>query len=353
MSKLNIKIFSSLFLSFLIVILINGSFIKYQKDLTPADFYQNIKKSAEKISQVVVFKISSFKIKKLFSLSKKPENFYYQNENYPQESFFTLPTREFFPTQTPIRITNFPSSKQYLSITPLITFLPTKFNYPSPTKKITPTDKIKPTATPTPAPIVSDQRPGKTLIEIFYEVQKRQCVPAALLMAFKTKETGERFKKGDVSLYNTYGWWKNNDPCYGFGYYAQTGIIPPDSFNANGICSEPIGDQSYDQKIMGLLQISEQEQEGAYKYLKNVFVKNYDRRVFFDNAMIFAVITKNRLGNPPKDCVNWPDEAVKIAAAKHNGGSAETCSYYYSQNGVSGDYCKEILELYKKYKKEM
>lgn len=227
---------------------------------------------------------------------------------------------------------------------------PTKIPTKVPTSTPKPTKPPKPTPTPKPPSITLDARPGETLDEVFKEVEKRECVPAALLMAFKTKETGERFKSGSVKTYNTYGWWNNMNPCYGYAYYTQSGIIPSDSMNGGSTCAKPLGDQSYDQKIMGILQISEQEQNSAYKYQKEMFPKNYDRRVIFDNAMIFARITKLRIGDPPKSCSDWPDDDIKLAAAKHSGGGADTCKYYYSQSGVSGNYCTEILQLYKQYK---
>lgn len=222
----------------------------------------------------------------------------------------------------------------------------------APTNDPKPTKAPKPTKTPTPPPIKTDLRPGTNLKEIFSEVNKRACFPPALLMAFKTVETGERFKNDTattIKIYNTYGWWITGagDPCYGYGYYTQSGIVPPDSVSAGSSCNSPIGDPT-DLKIMGITQISEWEQEVAQKYISSTIPKN-DRRVLFDNALIFAYITRSRVGDPPKDCNSWPDDMVRLAAEKHLGSG---CQYYYSQNGASGDYCKEILDLYKQYKKE-
>ena len=80
-------------------------------------------------------------------------------------------------------------------------------------------------------------------------------------MAFKTEETGERFKNDSASTiqtYNTFGWWKTGagDPCYGFGYHSQTGIVPSDSVKAGTKCAGAVGNVS-DLGIMGLIQISQ------------------------------------------------------------------------------------------------
>jgi len=182
-------------------------------------------------------------------------------------------------------------------------------------------------------------------------VNKRAGIPVALLYAFKTIETGERFKNNSPSIiriYNTYSWWitEARDPCYGFEYNTQTRIVSEDSIKVGTRCENPIGDPN-DLKIMGILQISEWEQQVAYKYISSIIPKN-DRRVLFDNALIFAYLTRNRVGKPPKDCDNWPDEAIKIAASKHLGNG---CEYYYTQTGASGNYCNEVLTKYKEYKK--
>lgn len=219
-----------------------------------------------------------------------------------------------------------------------------------PTKPPKPTKAPKPTKTPTPPPIKTDLRPGTNLDEIFKEVNKRACFPTALLWAFKTEETGPRFKNDSsstIKIYNTYGWWITGagNPCYGYGYYEQTGIVPPDSVNAGSSClSNPVGNPN-DIKIMGLFQISEQEQGVAQKYISSTIPKN-DRRVLFDNSLMFAYITKSRVpGSPPSDCNSWPDDVIKMVAEKHHG----VCVYDYG-NGTKGDYCKEILDLYKQYK---
>lgn len=341
-----IKIFLSIIISFILVQGItyyteNPDFVSVQAD--------NIKGVLSNI------KFDAASLTRLMSLNIGPtEHNLPKDWNDKGENSVDLPSISNPPTQMPINNpTSFvpePTDGLPLPTSHTPSQTPTRIPTNAPTSTPKPTKPPKPTPTPKPAAITLDARPGETLDEIFAEVQKRECVPAALLMAFKTKETGERFKSGSVKMYNTYGWWKSNNPCYGYAYYTQSGIIPPDSMNAGSTCANAIGDQSYDQKIMGILQISDQEQTSAFKYLKDSFPKNYDRRVMFDNAMIFARITKLRLGTPPKSCSDWPEDAIKLAAAKHSGGGSDTCKYYYSQNGVSGDYCKEILQLYKQYK---
>lgn len=221
-----------------------------------------------------------------------------------------------------------------------------------PTNPPKPTKAPKPTKTPTPPPIKTDLRPGTSLKEIFQEVSKRACFPTALLMAFKTVETGERFKNdtsSTIKTYNTYGWWITGagNPCYGYGYHEQTGIVPSDSINAGSSClANPVGNPT-DIKIMGIFQVSEYEQQVAQKYISSTIPKN-DRRVLFDNSLMFAYITKSRVtGGAPSDCNSWPDNVIKVVAEKHHG----VCEYDYG-NGTAGNYCKQIIDLYKKYKKE-
>ena len=240
----------------------------------------------------------------------------------PDETITNQPT-------SPIKKAPTPTTKKSVN--------PTSTPSPKPTK--TP----KPTATPKPAAVTADARPGTTMEAIFQEVSKRQCIPAALLHAFQTKESGPFFNYNNsasiIKIYNTYGWWISGagDPCYGLGYHTQTGRVPQDSVKAGDQCRTAVQPDAYDQGIMGILQIGTSEQDGAYKYLKETFPKNYDRRVLFDNAMIFAIITKGRLGNPPKNCNDWPDDAIKIAAEKHYGSCAS-------------NYCSDILKYYKQYK---
>lgn len=229
---------------------------------------------------------------------------------------------------------------------------PTEVIMPSPTKKMiyiptaTPTIKLiqpTPTAAAIFSPILSDVRPGNTMEEIFKEVSKRECIPLALLRSFQTQESGPYFSYNNpasvVKIYNTYGWWINGsgDPCYGLGYHTQTGIVPPDSVMAGKQCRKAAQPNAFDQGIMGIFQVSKSEQDAAYKYLKETFPKNYDRRVLFDNAMIFAVITKNRIGNPPSNCDDWSDEVIRIAAEKHYGSCAN-------------NYCDNIIKYYHQYK---
>ena len=240
-----------------------------------------------------------------------------------------------------------PTSRLYPTPSDFIRFnpSPTKFPTKIPTNKPKPTNTPKPTKTPTPPPITSDVRPGTTLSEIFQEVGKRACIPPALLRAIQEKETGAWWSfnspSSKVKIYNTYGWWITGagNPCTGFGYHTQTGVVPQDSVNAGYSCQNSVG-ASGDIKVMGLLQVSEEEQTLTRKYTKPFIPGNFDRRVIFDNALIFAIATKNRIGTTPKSCTDWPDEVVLTAAETHIGRGS--CS---AQN-----YCKEVLRLYKLYR---
>ncbi len=264
----------------------------------------------------------------------------------PNSNSFNLPTGV-APTKAPgntYEVGNGPSGSPTAGDSGQISLTPT--NVPGqPAASIKPTKTPKPTATPVPPPVTSDVRPGTTLGAIFQDVGQRECIPAALLAAFQTEESGAWWSLGDspakVKIYNTYGWWINGtgDSCTGMGYDTQTGIVPQDAADAGTVCQNPIP-SGEDQQIMGLLQISQFEQDAAAKYLKSQLPKNLDRRVIFDNAMIFAVITKNRLGTPPSDCNNWPDSAVSEAAQKHYGSCGD-------------NYCSNVLKYYHQYQKSL
>lgn len=255
------------------------------------------------------------------------------------------------PTSTPaILHTIAPTRPPFISQTPPKNPTARPTTPPQPTKTPKPTKVPKPTEAVYP-PINDDTRPGDSLDEILHEVEKRACVPYALLMAIKTTESGASFKTANAStikMYNTYGWWKTAslaDTCGGFGYHTQTGLVAPDSPHAGQKCSSPIGNPT-DIKIMGILQISEWEQEVTRKNTIKTLPKNIDRRVLFDNALIFAWATRGRAGNSPQpSCTDWPEETVKLVAEKHHG----VCKYDYG-NGAAGNYCTKIWELYRSFK---
>lgn len=257
-------------------------------------------------------------------------------------------TPAYFPTDSPLPqpTSGGPQPTKYISPT----------NAPKPTNVPKPTKVPKPTAAVYP-PVTDDVRPGSSIEEIMRDVEKRACVPYKLLMAIRTLEAGMWFNNMSASttkMYNTYGWWKNSDKgtvCSGLGYYTQSSIIPPDSAGAGETCSSKIGLQTYDLKIMGIMQVSEQEQEVTRKYTIKTLPKTIDRRVLFDNILIFAIATKNRAGKfPQPSCTDWPQETVKEVARIHASGSAGSCNYTYSQNGKSGNYCNEVWDLYKSFK---
>lgn len=232
---------------------------------------------------------------------------------------------------------------------------------PRPTQSIPPTTAPKPTAVPKPTkvpkptevsypPINSDERPGTSIEDILHDVSKRSCVPYALLMATRTIESGAWMNGMNASvtkLYNTYGWWKSagkGEVCYALGYYTQSGKIPPDStvaLQSGPSCTNGVQPGAYDQKIMGLMQVSEQEEQVTRKHTQKTLPKNIDRRVLFDNALIYAIATKNRAGGSPMpSCDDWPQGTVQLVAEKHFG----ACKY------SGGNYCTEVWNLYKKFK---
>ncbi len=254
------------------------------------------------------------------------------------------------PSSTPVPTSHYVPTTSHTPI-------PTRsISAPSPTKRPTvqptqkPTDKPGPTPTSGPEPVTGDIRPGSNLDEVYKEVEKRMCVPAALMKAIKTIETGQ--KLADINgtafrTYNTFNWWNGTvslqQVCGGFAYSTNTGYIPSDSAYAGQKCAKGIGT---DQKIMGLMQISEWEQTVSRKNTTGVLPNNIDRRVLFDNLIIFASITKNRVGSSPKNgCSDWPEETVKLAAEKHHG----ACKYDYG-TGNAGDYCQKAWDLYQQYK---
>lgn len=310
-----IRIFSSLLIAFIIV---------------------NIYSNLTEIKTLV----SSLKFPTI-SLTKPDDNNLAMEQFNKRDNSFVLPTVN--------QIASLPTTVPPITISNQIT--PTHTVYP--TNKIIPTTKIptsipKPTKTPKPTkvpplpPINSDTRPGTSLAGVFQEVSKRACIPAALLMAFQTEESGAFFSKNNspsiIKIYNTYGWWETGagDPCFGLGYHTQTGIVPQDSVNAGTRCQNaiPSGD---DQGIMGVLQISQFEQDATRKYTKITLPNNIDRRVLFDNALIFAIATKNRIGDAPKNCDDWPDDVIRTAAEKHYGSCGD-------------NYCSDVLKYYKQYR---
>ncbi len=221
-------------------------------------------------------------------------------------------------------------------------------NIPKPS--IQPTNKPKPTPTPSLPPITTNTRPGTSIEEILRDVAKRMCVPYPLLMAERTEESGAWFNNmtaATVKMYNTYGWWTSaskSTVCSGLGYYTQSGLIPSDSTIAlqdGPSCTNGAQPGAYDQKIMGLFQVGETEQNGALNYIKSIIPGKVDRRILFDNAVIFSIITKNRVGSyPAPSCTDWPQETVKHIAEKHFG----ACAY------AGGNYCTEIWDLYRSFK---
>ena len=341
-----LRIFASLLVAFLIVHL-------YGRISTTPFVQKNLLSS---------LKFPTLDFTKLFTLQYNPGN----NEaplrpsgSEGQAINFNLPTvsQNASPTlprqsptgPSPTKVPTVVPGQPTYTPTPIPTRTPTPKKTPTPTKNPTatprpqPTAIPQPTATPVPAPITSNTRPGTTLEEIFEEVNKRICVPVALLRAFQEEETGPWFNYYDNPVpYNTYGWWKTSsaDPCKGFGYDAKTGYVPADSYYANKFCMITPGANPGQ---MGLFSINQWEQDTTRKNTIAFLPNNIDRRVIFDNAMIFASATINRVVEPECGEV-WPDDVVNTAAAKHVSGQ------YPCTNTTCEQYCNDVLSLYKKYR---
>lgn len=291
-----------------------------------------------------------------------------QSIRIPQLISFTPPSVEPTPEQempatpTPQEWVTVPSSPPELPTSTPFQAQPTTINtrpssYPT-TKPLNPTAIVQPTAKPTAIPkptkppkptpyppITTDVRPGTSVQEVAREVGKRACFPYALLMATSVKESGPwlgNLNSTTAKKLNTYGWWKTaskGEICSYLGYSTQSGLIPADS--GGGSCGGGVQPDAYDQKIMGLMQVSEEEDTKTRKYTLATLPNSIDRRVLFDNALIYAIATKNRLGVTPPGCDDWPQDIVKLAAEKHFG----ACAY-----GAGKNYCTEVWNLYKTFK---
>lgn len=347
MSNHRTRIFSSMLIAFIII---------------------NIYANFAGLSEVVAnFRLPKFKVGKLFTLNfdnnrtieqsnnSTPDLIGEFNDSNEPEVNYDLVSPEPSPVNDLTDVVSLsPTINNNLKPSPTIYNPPTTYKSPTPyplrptsyhSPKPTVTKYIKPTKVPPAPPITTDLRPGTTLKSVFEEVSKRACIPTALLLAFQTEESGAFFNPNNsastIKIYNTYGWWQTGagNSCFGLGYNTATGIVPADSNMAGTRCRNGVGGP--DLKIMGLLQVSEEEQTLTRKYTTATLPKNIDRRVIFDNALIFAIATNNRIGTTPKSCIDWTDDEVQIAAEKHFG------SCYIS---ATRNYCNEILRLYKQYR---
>ncbi|MEK7597329.1 MAG: hypothetical protein AAB441_01645 [Patescibacteria group bacterium] len=328
-----IRILSSLLIAFIIINLYGRlsktPFISPIQAENIKNLLSNIKFNPNSLVKFFTIKFDS-KEPELVSRLDKPNNSFI----FPTVNQITSP-----PTITPkigsgnptptIRL--YPTNKIVPTTKPVATAIPKPTNTPKPTK------------VPPLPPITSDTRPGTSLEEIFQEVNKRACIPVPLLRAFQTQESGPFYNYNNsasiTKIYNAYGWWKTGagDPCFGLGYHSQTGVVPQDSVKAGTSCQNAVQPNAYDQGIMGVLQISQFEQDRTRKYTTPILPKNIDRRVLFDNALIFAYATRARVGTPPKNCDDWPADVIKVAAEKHYGACTD-------------NYCANILKYYNQYK---
>lgn len=295
----------------------------------------------------------------LFVVSVKPPSFLsptpLPSSSPLQDQWLTLP-----PSQPPTP-----------SPTPVLSPVPTEYAAPSiyfqaetlPTPSPIPAKKITP-PTPTPkrpapaasSPITSAVRPGASLDEVFADVAKRMCVPVPLMKAIQSMESGERMQnyiKNRFRFFNTYGWWSDpsitqQDLFYLAAYSAQTGMAPSDTRFAGVRIAKALQPNAYDQKIMGLMQISQDIQDKTFKNTSKVITSGkIDRRVIYDNVLIFSSALLNQVGSLAETgCGDWSFRAIARAACKHNG----VCRYNYSAvGGKSGNYCIDICNKYNEY----
>jgi len=301
--------------------------------------------------------IQSFRLPALISFNPHPQPFQEDPLITPTEAPFEDLHAE--PTQGWITLPTSPPQSPTPPSTHIIPTSSTNSTNPTPrpttnTSPIPPTTIPKPTKTPkptkppkpTPYPaITTDERPGSTIQEVAREVGKRACFPYALLMATRTQESGAWMNGMSASTtkkYNTYGWWKSassGEVCAALAYSTQSGLVPSDS--GGGSCTNGVQPGAYDQKIMGLMQVSEEEETKTRKYTQATLPNSIDRRVLFDNMLIYAIATRNRLGVTPPGCDDWPQDIVKLAAEKHFG----ACAY-----GNGKNYCTEVWNLYRSFK---
>lgn len=282
-----------------------------------------------------------------FPSTEQPQEEPIEPTEPPYEGWVIGATATPQPTAFP---TLYVTSSPVLSTTPTTKPLPTA---PRATNTPKPTSKPKPSPTPPLPPITSEIRPGSNLEEVYADVAKRMCVPVALMKAIQTEETGDRlvnYAKTNFKFINTYGWW-NTDKATQLDYFnaaaysAQSGYAPPDSKFAGIRIAKPIQPDAYDQMIMGLLQISQQEQDLSFKNTSKVITSGkIDRRILYDNALIFASVTLNKVGNLAETgCGDWSLKAIARAACKHLGG----CNYNYGAN--NGNYCTKICDHYNSF----
>ena len=357
----NRRIFLAIFLSLVIFFCIRYVSLN-PAQFNPSNIYAGITQKTTEIKTNIssfkfpdLIKIFSFNIpnfSRLFTFNYSPVSNQplqqYNNGAGNNGNSFTVPTQTYQPYQPPQGGQQFPTVAGGLVPTRYY-FYPTSIVRPTtiiqPTSRPQPTTAPQPTAVPEAPPVTSNVRPGTTLEEIFQEVNKRICVPVALLRAIQEEETGTwlpyNTSSSTIKNYNEYGWWQTGagDPCYGFGYNTATGIVPSDSVKAGIQCKNAVGGD--DLKIMGILQVSQWEQDTTRKNTLAILPNNIDRRVMFDNAIIVASAIINQVVEPPCGEV-WSDDVVHLAAEKHIGTGG-------CQQG-SVNYCDDVVAHYKEYR---
>jgi hypothetical protein len=271
-------------------------------------------------------------------------------QNEPTMPYEDVPTG--IPSSTPSHLptpTKFPSTSTQL--TPYPTNKVPSTTRPAPTS-IPPTNPPKPTKGPDMFPVeASLQRPGRTVDEMFAIAAEKACIPASVLRAIASIESGGFFNTVGTKyliLYNSYNWWNSSfipeseegriRTCSGWAYDQNTGLIPADSKNAGKRCKDGYNSGL---AVMGVMSTSPREFElykNATAKVLGVPVSQVDRRVILDALILtgFAIQKEVKAGS----CSKWSAaEAVKGA-----------CSYYGSCGFQDGTYyCNTFCRNLKTY----
>jgi hypothetical protein len=212
----------------------------------------------------------------------------------------------------------------------------------APPTAIPPTNTPKPTKPPAGFPIdPSLKRPGTTTADVFSIASQKTCVPAPVLRAIGSIESGGFFDQVDpkyFQLYNSYEWWKSSyltdvkRACGGYDYDGNTGIIPDDSNFAGQTCPGAMGG---DLVVRGPMSVSDYW-EGKYKpkAAKLLGVSAVDQRVILDAIVIVGLSVNDNV--KPSSCQSWSAHDVAKAA----------CVYYGScKDGYCSTFCKNITKF--------
>lgn len=342
MNSSNFRTFLAIFLSLFIFFGIKYLYTNPQI-LSPDNIYAGI---TQKTAQLKT-KISSIRLPNLanlFTLNFKLSNSEPTNQLTnvsPSINFGQAPTGIWQPTPT-----NFIP-------TPTLYLRPTSQPFkPSPTliKNPTPTESVKPTKKPPPAPTSyapkEDIRPGQDLDDIFEIASGHSCAPMAAIKAIIAQETPGIYTMSlsQVLLYNSYKWWyrveTKQEICSGQAYHPGDNLIPQDSNFGGEICF-PDKIKDYKSTSIGAGMIIDSTWNSFKGEVKNKLkVKEVDRRVLLDALIGVGLILKSNAGSG-SSCKSWDIKTLKKAA----------CIYYSGRPCTSATafYCNVVCNNYNKY----